>query len=501
MFHKILRFFFQKMHHKEKPDLSAAQSATGSGNAIHSQLDNIEFIDTTPHDANVVTSKGYHTLEVNQSSYSTSSDKKPSNLNSSMEDDVFTSPTVKTKPKSKGKGLTNKKRVKKNREVNREASSSSSSSGGSKHKKEITNTIRTVRTDVETKSYVTTTTSLNKYTFMKLPNEQEVKKRTQSCSSISYDDIIDNLAVFRKSFDNVNIFQDKELHKNIIAIKKSKEPPTNEEQGMSCEPENIRAFVNELLTKIFETAVFIVIDNDLKLERQTSNTVICKTGDVVPSYLPKMPQTPSTDNLIDARSFVENYEEFHDSCSEIPESRLVAGQILTEIIGNVDAEVSQRPKKRKDKFVKHVGVTRCIPVETDSNAEEETDILPQNDKRLLEVGPKYNVPKNFFKVLEEMTEITDQNIADNNPEMVEQPQLVVVPKEGKDFIVEDDDDVYKPIAVSPCGRFFKYEEEVSCHKVVFLRVVKRVVSILCHRLVVVPLKRSIEVWIRKRELL
>lgn len=453
------------MHHKENPDISTAQTPLAfpdnSANAIHSQLDNIEFIDTTPHDGNVVTSKGYHTLEVDQSSYPADSDKKLSNLNSSLEDDVFATPTVKTKPKTKGKGMGNKKKVKKNREINREASSSSSSSGGSKHKKEIINTIRTVRTDVETKSYVTTTTSFNKYTFTKIPNEQEGKKRTQSCSMIPYDNIINNLAVFRKSFDNVNIFQDKELQKDMIAIKKCKESTINDAEGLSCDRDNIRTFVNELLNKIFETAVFIVMDNELKLERHTQNSVICKMGDVVPPYLPKMPQTPSADNLIDARSFVEDYEEFHNSCSEIPESELVAGQILTEITDNVDKIVSERPKKRKDKFVKHGGVTRCIPVETDSNAEEETDILPQNDKRLLEVGPKYNVPKNFFKVLEEMTEITDQNIADNNPEMVEQPQLVVVPKEGKDFVVEDDDDVYKPIAVSPCGRFFKYEEEVS----------------------------------------
>lgn len=80
----------------------------------------------------------------------------------------------------------------------------------------------------------------------------------------------------------------------------------------------------------------------------------------------------------------------------------------------------------------------------------------------------YNIPKNLFQNAE-MKEITEQTIdelhrndenAENNPDMVEQAVVVNLnlTKEGK---VEDDDDVYRPIDVSPDGRFFKYEEEVN----------------------------------------
>lgn len=227
--------------------------------------------------------------------------------------------------------------------------------------------------------------------------------------------------------------------------------------------DSVRPFVEELLFDIFDSAIRLIMQNELRIEKatpillDTDRTVKCRTTDAATLYLPKIIQTPSADNLIDAKSFVEEYEEYHHSCSELPESEQVADSILTEITDNVDKIVTHKTKK---KFVKHGGVTCLIPVETDSNAEDDTDVvLPQNDKRLLEVGPKYNVPKIFFKAMNtEMTEITDQNIAENNPEMVDPPEVVVLPKEGKGF--DDDDDVYKPIAVSPCGRFFKYEEEV-----------------------------------------
>lgn len=232
--------------------------------------------------------------------------------------------------------------------------------------------------------------------------------------------------------------------------------------------DTVHTFVEDLLSEVFDSAVKLILQNDLKLEKLTTPAepdgklaLKCRTTDIVPAlFLPKIVQTPSADNLIDAKSFVEEYEEYHNSCSELAESEQVADQILTEITDNVERIVMQKNKKRKDKFVKHGGVTCLIPVETDSNAEEDLDVLPQNDKRLLEVGPKYNVPKIFFKSMNtEMTEITDQNIAENNPEMVDPPEVVVLPKEGKGF--DDDDDVYKPIAISPCGRFFKYEEEIG----------------------------------------
>lgn len=118
----------------------------------------------------------------------------------------------------------------------------------------------------------------------------------------------------------------------------------------------------------------------------------------------------------------------------------------------------------QDKCVKHGGVVSLIPIETDSNAEDETELI-QNDKRLLEVGAMYNIPRNLFQSTE-MTEITDQTIEElhrndenaENPDLVEQSVLVnlTLPKE-----VKDEDDVYRPVAVSPDGRFFKYEEEVK----------------------------------------
>lgn len=292
--------------------------------------------------------------------------------------------------------------------------------------------------------------------------DEGTKMRTQSCSSIPVEDFINNLAVFRKSFDNVNIFQDEALRKDLVLFRK-KEPPKLDRDGL-------RPLVEEVLMEIFDAAARLIIENDLKIEKATVDRPLkCRTSDTTTTlFLPKIIQTPSTDNLIDAKSFVEDYEEYHHSCSELPEQ--IADSILTEITDNVDKIITATATATttttnntmtKKKFVKHGGVTCLIPVETDSNAEDEQDVvLPQNDKRLLEVGPKYNVPKIFFKAMNtEMTEITDQNIAENNPEMVDPPEVVVLPKEGKGF--DDDDDVYKPIAVSPCGRFFKYEEEIG----------------------------------------
>ena len=84
--------------------------------------------------------------------------------------------------------------------------------------------------------------------------------------------------------------------------------------------------------------------------------------------------TPSTNSIIDAMKYVENYDEFRDSWSELPDSECCAGEILTAITDNVDKIVNEKKtKKLKDKSVKHEGVTRCIPVETDSNADDDSD--------------------------------------------------------------------------------------------------------------------------------
>lgn len=245
----------------------------------------------------------------------------------------------------------------------------------------------------------------------------------------------------------------------------------------------IKPIVESILDTIIEMAVVIIEKNQLHLESVKENPVgpvnlvrrissdyksriKCNTADTLsPLYIPKIIQTPSTDNLIDAKNFVEEYEEYHDSCSEINDSELAINQVMMELSDNVDKIISEKHRKS----VKHGGVTSLIPIETDSNAEDDTEVV-QNDKRLLEVGAKYNIPKNLFQSTE-MTEITEQTIdelhrndenAENNPDMVEQAVVVnlSLTKEGKD----EDDDVYRPIAVSPDGRFFKYEEEVSNKK-------------------------------------
>ncbi|CAH1129587.1 unnamed protein product [Ceutorhynchus assimilis] len=206
-------------------------------------------------------------------------------------------------------------------------------------------------------------------------------------------------------------------------------------------------------------------DQKVEEEFEYKSRIRCNTGDILSSlYTPKITHAPSSDTLIDAKSFVEDYEEYHDSCSEMPDSELAVNQIMNELSDSVEKAVAerQRQKRKKDKFVKHSGVTSLIPIETDSNAEDDID-LQQNDMRLLEVGAMYNIPKNLFQSAE-MMEITEQTIdrhdenADSNLE-VEQP--VVVNLKERPVGKEDDDDVYRPIAVSPDGRFFKYEEEIG----------------------------------------
>lgn len=171
-----------------------------------------------------------------------------------------------------------------------------------------------------------------------------------------------------------------------------------------------------------------------------------------------------------------------------PDSELAVGEILSEIASKVEEIIDGRPKKKKDKSVKHGktnlhyffvkqpsfeclgGVTHCIPIETDMNVDDDSD-YPVHERQLVPYDAKYNLPKALFSKIhtEVMVEITDQNIDvlhqnveinENNPDMINDSVIVFEPSKAKEYIVEDDDDVYKPIAVSTCGRFFKYEEEV-----------------------------------------
>lgn len=353
-------------------------------------------------------------------------------------------------------------------------------------KKELVTTVKTVKTDVEATRYVTTTTSLNRYTFIP-PEEGERKPdkkfRTHSCSSIPYDDIIDNLAVFRKSFDNVHFCHDElnflpvESKAKATASKPIKEKPPD---ILDMSEKGLRSFASVLVGDVIDSATRIITHNHPKLsmlsdskKNDVGNSVFsCETSNLVPVlYVPKKEASP--DNLIDAMNFVEEYEEYHDSCTEIGDSHQAAGQILTEITDTVDKIVSEksRCKKKKDKSVTHQGVTRCIPLEipqeTDSNADDDSD-FPVGEMQLVPYDAKYNLPKNLFSKMNntEMVEITDQNIdilhrnvdnTENSLDITEQP-IIDLSTTTK---VDDDDDVYKPIAVSPCGRFFKYEEEIG----------------------------------------
>ncbi|XP_060534370.1 serine/threonine-protein kinase Wnk [Cylas formicarius] len=345
---------------------------------------------------------------------------------------------------------------------------------------------KTVTAKTETRKIITTTTSLNRYTFMKVMDEDKGKPldkiRTHSCSSIPYDNIIENLAPFRKRFCNVQLFDGDNgpQQKNL-----KKDPNCNGD---------VRAAVESVLDDILEMAVEIIVKNqllrgssgdrgDVAAPTATSaggataeddrfeykSRIRCNTGDILPNlYPPKITHTPSSDTLIDAKNFVEEYEEYHDSCSEMADAENAVSQIIDELSASVDKTImeKQRPTRRKDKSVKHRGVTSLIPIETDSNAEDDGDtaqMSDMNEARLLEVGAMYNIPKNFFQSAE-MTEITEQTIdrhdenAENNPDLAEQPVVLSLTTEAK---VEDDDDVYRPIAVSPDGRFFKYEEEIG----------------------------------------
>ncbi|XP_076256373.1 uncharacterized protein LOC143193850 [Rhynchophorus ferrugineus] len=303
--------------------------------------------------------------------------------------------------------------------------------------------------------------------------ENNLKNRTLSCSNIPYD-VIDNLAPFRKRFCNVQLFGDSTVCSQDL-------PPKETDS-------DVRAIVESVLNHILDMAVDVIESHQLlskaKIEKRTSergeadgqcdqkaedfeykSRIRCNTGDILSHLFPTRPsKAPSSDTLIDAKNFVEDYEEYHDSCSEMPDSEVAVSQIINDLSENLDKAIteSQRQKKRKEKSVKHGGVTSLIPIETDSNAEEDTDVQ-QDNMRLLEIGAMYNIPKNLFQNTE-MTEITEQTIdrhdqnADSNLE-VEQPMVVnLKEREGK---VDDDDDVYRPIAVSPDGRFFKYEEEIG----------------------------------------
>lgn len=429
------------------------------------KYDSIDYIDqaSTTEQDNV---KGYITVEDSNVLKSSGSDLEVSQ----------TKNLIQRKSKTKQKSNGTKKKCRK--EKTKANTSSSESVKMEPNSSKISDEkVVTKKVITETTKVVTTTTSLNRYTITPIPssNATDTKMRTHSCSSIPYDDIIDNLAVFRKSFDNVHFFHDESRHLVPIEDISDKKVCIQIPEDMDTE-NSMRNFATTFVADIIDSASKVIRNKEKKDLQKTSdydsmsdsaleNRLKCDTSNTA-LYAPIIIHTPSADNLIDAQNFVEEYEEYHDSCSEISDGKL---NILNEIIGSNDKGVNKN-KKKKDKSVK-LGLTRCIPVETDSNAEDDSD-FPQSEMQLVPYDAKFNLPKNIFSKMNntEMVEITDQNIdilhqnveiAENNPDMIEQPVLNVFnTQENKEFAVEDEDDVYKPIAVSPCGRFFKYEEEV-----------------------------------------
>ncbi|KAK5638044.1 hypothetical protein RI129_012339 [Pyrocoelia pectoralis] len=348
---------------------------------------------------------------------------------------------------------------------------------------------------VDSSPITTTPSSGNRYTWMKITDEEKEKKekktRTKSCSSILDDklDIIEKLAVFRKSFDNVQIFQNATLtlfneqecnstpslstgESNGGPKAQLQEPNVASSSSKAVLENDLKPAVAELVTEILESATNIVNQIDTRLKNRNVPDLVSqflKGGHQDPDQNVTIPRihlsrTSSTD-LLAARNFVEEYEEYHLSCSEIEDPTMTSGVI----IGGDDV-VDQQRKKKKDKSVKHGGVTHCIPIETDSNIDDDCD-YPQSELQLVPYDAKYNLPKALFSKIntDAMVEITDQNIDvlhqnveinENNPDL-NADIIVFEPSKAKDYVVEDDDDVYKPIAVSPCGRFFKYEEEIG----------------------------------------
>lgn len=102
-----------------------------------------------------------------------------------------------------------------------------------------------------------------------------------------------------------------------------------------------------------------------RLTTEYKSLIKCKTADTIPSlYVPIIQQTPSADNIIDAKNFVEEYEEYHESCSEIHDAQIAIGQVMSELSDNVENAIMEKQKIKKKKvgsfYIKliHVGEVR-----------------------------------------------------------------------------------------------------------------------------------------------
>lgn len=175
--------------------------------------------------------------------------------------------------------------------------------------------------------------------------------------------------------------------------------------------------------------------------------------------------------LSQAKQFIEEYEEFHDSCSEIPEPERIVHNIITELNSRVGNII--------DGHSSSYSSIKCPPIlETEGGDDDSLDNQPSTSDSIQQTYNIYGLPSNiaqYPKVLynknynSPLVEITDQNIeilhqndevCENNPEMVRPLVLPETQQPEKDQEI-DEDDVYRPVSVSPCGRFFKYDEEVG----------------------------------------
>lgn len=82
------------------------------------------------------------------------------------------------------------------------------------------------------------------------------------------------------------------------------------------------------------------------------NLMKCTTSDVLPSlYVPKMKRTTSAENILDAKNFVEEYEEYHESCSEMHDAEIAISQVMSELSDNVENAIMERQKNKKKKVI------------------------------------------------------------------------------------------------------------------------------------------------------
>lgn len=201
---------------------------------------------------------------------------------------------------------------------------------------------------------------------------------------------------------------------------------------------------------------------------ETYRVVRCGMNELPsPVNLTHYPTLAQKEPILQAKQFVEDYEEYHDSCSEIPDSERIVGGILTELSSRVGNIIDNHSYSKKFPTI----------IENDNVDDDSNDTSSTSE---LNRPPSYNIfglPSNiaqYPKVLynknynSPLVEITDQNIeilhqndevCENNPEMV-RPLVIPEAQPEKDQDL-DEDDVYRPVAVSPCGRFFKYDEEVG----------------------------------------